>query len=203
MPRKRRETTKADTNQTEVSATFSPPPSAAPRTLDESVRGDTSQPDQAATTSRARGRSFKATLSLPAKGVTLGERNGHDWVISFPADPGKETTDKLRDAGFEYRDRKWKVFTHAANRAQVEALAKELKRQHCDDASVHDYPTRQVVLAFEAPPGDDVTSRLKEAGFHFRSDLTWNADFSPENQKIARDLIHSLPDQSRSAVAGR
>jgi hypothetical protein len=150
-----------------------------------------------------RSKSYKTTLSLPTKGVTIGERNGHDWVISFPGDPGKETKDKLRDAAFEYHDYKWKVFTHAPNRSGIEELARELKRQHGEEIAVNDYPTRQVVLAFDAPPGEEITRQLKEAGFHFRSDMTWNADYTADNQKFARDLIQSLPTQSRSAQAGR
>lgn len=205
MPRKKRETIDDKPDQNNRPVSFSPSASTPPSTLDEAGHGSSDQrvPVAAQETNARRVRSFKSVLSLPAKGATLGERNGHDWVISFPEDPGTKTKDKLRNAGFEYRDRKWKVFTHAANRPVVEALAKELKQQIGDAIVINDYPTRQVVLAFDAPPGDEITTRLKQADFHFRSDFTWNADYSPESQQFARDLIKTLPDQSRSASRGQ
>src|SRR5579859_6700663 len=118
MPRKKRETTNADAGQDSRPQSFSPPALASPLMQEEATSAVLRQREAIAEgpQGKRRSRSFKATLSLPGKGITLGERNGHDWVISFPADPGSETKDKLRDAGFEYRDRKWKVFTHAANR---------------------------------------------------------------------------------------
>jgi hypothetical protein len=189
MPRKKRETVEP----------------IQPLKSDDAAREPSDQPVPTGTAAslKLRARSFKANFSVAAKGVTLGERNGHDWVITFPADPGKGIRDRLSIAGFEYRDRKWKVFTHAANRPQVESLARALKRELGDEITVNDYPTRQVVLAFDAPPGEKVTARLKDADFHFRSDFTWNADYSAESQRFARDLIKSLPDRGRSAAAGR
>jgi hypothetical protein len=192
MPRKKKPEAQADIAPTTPQVEAKPDQSSNVATDKTSERSQTQW-----------ARSFRSVLTLPAKGIVLGERKGHDWVISFPEDPGTQTKDRLRDAGFEYRDHKWKVFTHAANRPAVEALAKELKRQAGDDIAVNDYPVRQVVLAFDAPPGDDVTAQLRDADFHFRSDFTWNADYSPESQRFARDLIKTLPDQSRSAAAGR
>jgi hypothetical protein len=194
-----------DTAQTGTSSERGQPSLMAAQSSEQAIQEiiDRSETSDEARAAKPRARSFKATLSLPAKGVLLGERIGHDWVVTFPADPGKETKDRLRDLGFEYRDHKWKLFTHAANRAAVETLAKDLKRAAGDEVTINDYPTRQVVLAFDAPPGDEVLANLREAGFHFRSDFTWNANFSPASQKAARDLIESLPDKSRSAAAGR
>src|SRR4051812_23409900 len=57
-----------------------------------------------------RARSFKPTLTVNEKGVTVGVRDGHDWVLSFPADPGPAVKARLNAAGFAYRNRKWKVF---------------------------------------------------------------------------------------------
>ncbi len=206
MPRKSRKSEEAaipQADQTDLPVAFGSPPSTAPATLDEAVRNNSDQREvtEDAQTITPRARSFKSVLSLRSKGVTLGERNGHDWVIAFPEDPGREIKDKLIDAGFTYRDGRWKQFTHAANRAQVESLAKELKHQAGDEITINDYPVKQVVLAFDAPPGDEVTARLREADFHFRPDRTWNADYTPQNQKLARDFIQSLPDMARS-VAG-
>lgn len=129
MSRKKRETiesTKPKTDHAEAPAPSGPPAPTSPRTRDDAAvnASDRGEGTGEAAPAKSWARSFKATLSVPGKGVTLGERNGHDWVISFPADPGKQTKDKLIDAGFEYRDRKWKVFTHAANRPAVEAVVR-------------------------------------------------------------------------------
>ena len=95
------------------------------------------------------------------------------------------------------------MFTHAANRPQVERLAKDLNRQAGDTIAINDFPVKQVVLAFDAPPGEEITTRLREAGFHYRPDRTWNAEHTPETRQFASDLIQSLPEVSRSAAAGR
>ncbi|QOV92096.1 RodZ family helix-turn-helix domain-containing protein [Humisphaera borealis] len=147
--------------------------------------------------------SFRTTLNLSAKGVVIGVRSGNDWVIGFPEDPGHEVKQKLSDAGFSYRarDRKWTTYTHAPTRPPVETLARSLKTQFGDEISIADYATRQVVIAFENKPDDEVTAALKEAGFHYRPDQTWNADFTPAAQDFARNLAQSLPDRPRS-IAG-
>jgi hypothetical protein len=124
-------------------------------------------------------------------------------VIGFPEAPGPETKQQLADAGFSYRsrDKKWITFTHAPNRAQVESLAKKLRAEFGDALFIADYPVRQVVIAFESKPGEDVTAELKDKGFHYRPDQTWNADYSPAAQDFARDFVQSMPDKSRS-IAG-
>jgi hypothetical protein len=203
MPRKKSETGAPNSHQADTSAFANSPASSSSKMPQHPGADHSTQAEGTGDGAKCWSRSYKSMLSAPAKGVILGERNGHDWVISFPGDPGQETKTRLRETGFEYRDRKWKVFTHAPNRAAVESLTRELKSQHGEEIAVNDYPTRQVVLAFDAPPGEEITKQLRDAGFHFRSDFTWNADFTPENQKFAREFIQSLPDQSRSASAGR
>lgn len=117
--------------------------------------------------------------------------------------PGHETKEKLADAGFSYRsrDKKWTTFTHAPNRPQVENLAKKLRAEFGDDIFIADYPVKQVVLAFESKPSEEVTAELKDKGFHYRPDQTWNADFTPAAQDLARDIAQSMPEKTRS-VAG-
>ena len=134
--------------------------------------------------------------------MTIGVRDGHDWVIGFPEDPGSATKQRLSEAGLSYRqrDRKWVIFTHAPNRAGVERLAKELKAEFGDKMSVNDYPVKQLVMAFESSPGDEVTAALKENGFFYRNDRTWNAEFTPQAQDFARELAQSLPDKVRSVA---
>jgi hypothetical protein len=46
-----------------------------------------------------------------------------------------------------------------------------------------------------------VTAELKDKGFHYRPDQTWNADFTPAAQDLARDIAQSMPEKTRS-VAG-
>lgn len=146
-----------------------------------------------------RARSFKPTLTVAEKGVTIGVRDGHDWVMSFPGDPGKPVKDRLSAAGFTYRDRKWKVFTNAANRPEVESLVKDLRRELGEEIRVNEYAARQVVLAFDSPPGEEFTAQLREADFHFRNDRTWNAAYTAVNQRFAYDFVKSLPNVERSA----
>lgn len=156
--------------------------------------------DGTAETGRLPARSYRPSLRLSDKGVTIGVRDGHDWVVSFPGDPGKLVKDRLSAAGFIYRDRKWKVFTNARNRAQVESLVKELKREIGEEISVNEYKAKQVVLAFDSPPGDGITAQLREAGFFFRADRTWNANYTADNQRFAYDFVKELPDVERSAA---
>ena len=90
MPRRKRETIKTETDQNEAAVPTSPPAATPPQiSADDTPLGFpnkgilwlTSQtPGPAA-------QSFKAALRLPVKGVTLGQRNGHDWVISFSRGP--------------------------------------------------------------------------------------------------------------------
>lgn len=147
-------------------------------------------------------RSFKAVLTLRSKGATVGIRDGHDWVIGFPEDPGDATKRRLSDAGFTYRarDQKWTTFTHAPTRGAVEALAKQLKAEYGEAISVADYPVKQAVIAFDENPGPEATERLSSQGFRFRPDQTWNTDYSREAMDVAVDFVRTLPDRQRSVT---
>lgn len=141
-------------------------------------------------------RSFRSVLNLPTKGVTIGRRDGHDWVIGFPDAPNPEIKQQLADVGFTYRsrDKRWTTFTHAPNRPQVESLAKKLLAEYGDKLFIADYPVQQVVIAFQSKPSEEVMAELKDHGFHYRPDQTWNADYTPESHDFARDFAMSMPD---------
>lgn len=182
-----------------VAATVtSPEPHTATGPAATSVTAVKEQADSAANASRW-AKQFRSFLTLPPKGVTVGIRDGHDWVIGFPDDPGQALKEKLSDAGFAYRrrDQKWTAFSHAPNRARIEDLARSLKAEFGNDVSIADYPVKQVVVAFDADPGPGVTQRLSDEGFHYRPDQTWNAEYTPQVMDGALDFARSLPDKAR------
>jgi hypothetical protein len=187
-------------------------PSADQPALDESTGvverplSEEGAPDEQASDRQKRAiniRSYKTTLTMADKGVTLGVRNGHDWIVSFPGDPGKDVKDDLKNAGFAYNDRKWKIFTNVINRPAIETLIKDLKRRLGEEIDVREYVAKQVVLDFAGWPGDAVIEQLKENGFYFRPDKTWNAENTPDKRTFAHELIKSLPPVSRLADASQ
>jgi hypothetical protein len=121
MPRKKRAAVSADpieapATDTAAADTHSPHTAVADPT-DE--RQD--QPKQWA-------KPYRAFLSCSEKGFEVGEDFRFKQVMfRFDDDPGRDVTQKLKDAGFKYRpnEKSWTISASAASRELAQQLANE------------------------------------------------------------------------------